>query len=464
MYSFRFFQAEGVLLSSKDGQKLSVHFPNEPKMKLEVKPNQETNIDVATIERLVRETISGTEVQLPLWTNLNRPSGPVTIGTNQAEHFESRHHHQTNNTSTANHLSGDATTTTDRRRKLLVKVIKANGLGTSEERDSGSLQPFCQALMDSPVQKYVTSSVKNTTNPFFDEHFVFDLDQTTKKLTFELHDKVRAENDDFLGLAILTPDDFVRTRHVLPLTGKGPMTFGALTVEVTILDSGQLPSSVLLLSPNVEHMSPPRESNTSGFGSSPTVTVSEAEAISLPALETPTGSQMDPNYREYKSLPRLGALPPKGDAKKKSTIVGAIKKRFQRKRPADSRSQSADRVQERTPPSSLTSAAGGGGSGIYLTPPPSRASPGAEYDEIADVTSGERRSRSNSVRSNLRRLFHRKQRHEEDSPTRLSSGRGVDHSPEGSVGQSSPRLSSASASRDLSLPSPSPIAYEQQLR
>lgn len=408
-------------------------------MRLEVEPNREVNVDIAKLERLVRNTISGTEFRFPLTAIQNR-SGSVGIG--QPERFELQ-------SKTQAAFAADETlqSSPNGTRKLLVKILKANGLVASQERDYGSHQPFCVAVMDAPVQRYVTSSVQNTSNPFFDEQFVFDLDQTTKKLTFELHDKDRPEDDDFLGMAVLTVDDFSRNRHVLPLTGKGPMTFGALTVEVTVIDSTQVPS-IMATSHNVQHIVPP---------AAPVVFVSGPDASTpLPSLGTPTRTEEDPTSRDSKSPSRIGTLPPKGDVKKRS-LVSAIKKRFQRKK-ADSRSQSADRAHEKQQQQPAL------GEGIYLTPPLSRASANTEYEELPAVAGT--RSRSNSLRSGFRRLFRRK--HQQDSPTTLSGSGGFEHSPEGSIELPSPRLGSASSIRQSS-PQPSTsgltsAAYEQQLR
>ena len=54
-------------------------------------------------------------------------------------------------------------------KRLLVKVIKANGLG---DKDFGCSDQYCIVEMDEPMQKHTTSVVKNTVNPFWDEHFL----------------------------------------------------------------------------------------------------------------------------------------------------------------------------------------------------------------------------------------------------------------------------------------------------
>lgn len=416
---------EAVLSSINDNQiELLTKFITEPKMKVDVKLSHEVTagIERESVEKLLREVISGTEVQLPLL--ICRSSGPE----GKTGHFDSEQQEKQQTTTSESSRSENLSI---RKRKLLVKIIKANGLVSSQEGDLGSRQPFCVALMDSPIQKYTTSAVKNTSDPFFDEHFFFDLDQTSKRMTFELRDKEKTENDDFLGNAVITVTDLIvqssirPSRHVLPLTGRGPMTFGALTIEVTVIDQAQF-LSVMSLTPNVEHVRPSSESsNQLAF---PTVTVSEADMRST-SKSTLTKAQMDRNSMESRSLPPpMDALPPKGE-KKKSTFVGAIKKRFKRKK-TDSRSHSADRVHQDK--SSF-------GEGIYLTPPPSRASANMDY-EIPDAASAagvvshddvDNRSRSNSFRSSLRRLFRRK-RTTEDSPTRLSYRGPYDLTPEGS--------------------------------
>lgn len=53
-------------------------------------------------------------------------------------------------------------------RRLLVKVIKANGLGSK----LGCSEPFCVVEMDDPPQKNQTSFKKDTDSPNWDEHFL----------------------------------------------------------------------------------------------------------------------------------------------------------------------------------------------------------------------------------------------------------------------------------------------------
>ena len=49
-------------------------------------------------------------------------------------------------------------------------VIKANGL---RERDGMSASdPYCVVTIDQPGQKHKTNIIRNTVNPFWDEHFL----------------------------------------------------------------------------------------------------------------------------------------------------------------------------------------------------------------------------------------------------------------------------------------------------
>lgn len=428
---------EGLLLSSDNVTVLTAKFPTEPKMRLEVKQRQEGNIDIAELERLVRQTISGTEFRFPIPT-LDRSS---SFSSAALEAFELQS--KTRTALAASEPLDNRLAQT--RKKLLVRIIKASGLVTSQEKDYGSHQPFCVASMDSPAQSHTTSSVKNTTNPFFDEEFVFDLDQMTKTLTFEVRDKDRPERDNFLGLAILTADDFSRSRHVLPLTGKGPLTFGALVVQVSVVDSSQVPT-ILAASHNVQYMAPPAP---------PVVLVSDADSpSSISSMEASTRIPEDFASIDLKTLRDSGSLPPKGDVKRKS-LVGAIKRRFQRKK-VDSRSQSADRTLQGKGSSPSPSPQPMQREGLYLTPPPSRASTniGGGGGGGGDSESVGHRSRSSSsLRRNLGRLFRRNRR--DASPPSMPSGGGLDHSPRSSVGPPSPRLDPGPPNRQRRTPSPS---------
>ncbi|XP_013400231.1 C2 domain-containing protein 2 isoform X9 [Lingula anatina] len=122
-------------------------------------------------------------------------------------------------------------------RRLLVKIIKANNLACTD--------PYCLVEMDYPSQKHITSVVKGTQNPFWDEHFLFDLNQDSRELKFDLYDRDQSQGEDFLGTAISRLDDlreYPSSRQIIPLTGKPGQTAnvcGTITVEFLFMEPAE---------------------------------------------------------------------------------------------------------------------------------------------------------------------------------------------------------------------------------
>ncbi|KAJ8315942.1 hypothetical protein KUTeg_005956 [Tegillarca granosa] len=116
-------------------------------------------------------------------------------------------------------------------KRLLVKVIKASGLGA---RQAGSVDPGCIVFMDMPPQSQTTSTVRSTINPFWDEQFLFDVNSNTTQLKFEVVDKRKPSGSNFLGEAIVYYDDLKKnpsSRQIIPLQGSGDNVSGSITVE-----------------------------------------------------------------------------------------------------------------------------------------------------------------------------------------------------------------------------------------
>ncbi|XP_013400223.1 C2 domain-containing protein 2 isoform X2 [Lingula anatina] len=137
-------------------------------------------------------------------------------------------------------------------RRLLVKIIKANNLGATEfgtadwsETCTACTDPYCLVEMDYPSQKHITSVVKGTQNPFWDEHFLFDLNQDSRELKFDLYDRDQSQGEDFLGTAISRLDDlreYPSSRQIIPLTGKPGQTAnvcGTITVEFLFMEPAE---------------------------------------------------------------------------------------------------------------------------------------------------------------------------------------------------------------------------------
>ncbi|KAK3734733.1 hypothetical protein RRG08_059912 [Elysia crispata] len=122
-------------------------------------------------------------------------------------------------------------------KRLLVKVIKANGLSV---RQQGAANIVCMVSTDEPVQGYATSIVKNTQNPFWDEHFIFDITQDSQEVRVEMYDK-----DEFIGEAIVYVEDLRKTpssRQILrlhPQPGNFEYNSGTVTAEFLFMDPAE---------------------------------------------------------------------------------------------------------------------------------------------------------------------------------------------------------------------------------
>ncbi|KAL1423152.1 hypothetical protein MTO96_021519 [Rhipicephalus appendiculatus] len=107
--------------------------------------------------------------------------------------------------------------------RLLVKVIKASNLGGNKG---------CK---------------EETTNPFWDEHFLFTLDQNSSEVLFEIYDKSKPQGDNFLGLGIVSISELRRVpsqRQIITLQSR-PLEYdnvsGSLTVEFLYMEGSQIP-------------------------------------------------------------------------------------------------------------------------------------------------------------------------------------------------------------------------------
>nr|XP_006811211.1 PREDICTED: location of vulva defective 1-like [Saccoglossus kowalevskii] len=128
-------------------------------------------------------------------------------------------------------------------RRLLVKVIKANGLAGGNELACGN--PYCLIEMDYPVQKHKTASVRNTANPFWDEHFLFDLNNSTNVIKFTVLDKDKSSQNQCLGGAIVSLESLRRnpsTRQIIPLQGNNIQdgnVSGSITLEFLFMEPAE---------------------------------------------------------------------------------------------------------------------------------------------------------------------------------------------------------------------------------
>ncbi|XP_073988396.1 uncharacterized protein isoform X3 [Rhodnius prolixus] len=129
-------------------------------------------------------------------------------------------------------------------RRLLVKVLKAVGLGS----EKGCSEPYCIVEVDEPPQKNQTSAKKGTENPIWDEHFLFDINNQTSEILLEIYDKCQGEAK-FMGLGIVSMDELITNpsqRQTITLQSppynEKPVS-GTLTVEFLLIEGADLPTT-----------------------------------------------------------------------------------------------------------------------------------------------------------------------------------------------------------------------------
>ncbi|XP_039278859.1 uncharacterized protein LOC111044175 [Nilaparvata lugens] len=130
-------------------------------------------------------------------------------------------------------------------KRLLVKIIKATGIGLKAK----PLEPFCVVELDDPPQKNQTSVKKDTENPNWDEHFLFDVTNSTAEILLEVYDKspVGKGENKFLGLGIVGMDELVvnpSQRQTISLQSRPYFqddVTGTLTVEFLLIEGAEIP-------------------------------------------------------------------------------------------------------------------------------------------------------------------------------------------------------------------------------
>ncbi|XP_069363225.1 uncharacterized protein [Maniola hyperantus] len=165
-------------------------------------------------------------------------------------HYDSMLHSDRHNmyTSTPNSTASCVQLLGDKR--LLVKVVSARDLGGK----SGCVAPYCVVEMDEPPQKNQTAFKKDTINPQWEEHFLFDLSPQTAELLFEVYDRTGPPSPGntttqhrFLGLGLVGIDELLAApsqRQQIGLQTR-PMeehdVSGSLTVEFLFIEGADIP-------------------------------------------------------------------------------------------------------------------------------------------------------------------------------------------------------------------------------
>lgn len=310
-------------------------------------------------------------------------------------------------------------------KRLLIKIIKGSNLGGREE---GSSDPFCVIVMDCPSQKYETTVIKNTVNPFWDEHFLVDVSYMSRELRFELYDKGKSPADEFLGEATIYMEDIRKTmscRQIIPLQTPGSMEYqvGSLTVEFLLMEpheADQYMDSSLgpknlgnnQISPR-KHVEVSRTVTPSGTIVTTTTTTTERPQFSgmasgaLPGFwevtptidSTPTDDNIESPSSASADKSQTGSTISEKEKKKSFSLARTLKKRFGRSR-SKMRSQSADRAH---------SLKFEGGSASYLSPPDSDAKPLSKSTEDINGITLEVPpiKKSSSLGGSLKKLFRR---------------------------------------------------------
>lgn len=201
-------------------------------------------ICLATTEFNITKCITGQSQNIPRVCGGSPASSPVSPKPRSEEVFKPIEAKQTQSTFQSPNSSfatpAPRSNRTSEEKRLLVKVIKASGLAAKGA--TGTIDPACVVFMDNPPQSQITSVVKTSLNPFWDEQFLFEISGNTKELKFEVIDKSRPTGENFLGEATVYFEDIKRnasSRQIIPLQGvtdDGTMASGSITVEFLFLD------------------------------------------------------------------------------------------------------------------------------------------------------------------------------------------------------------------------------------
>ncbi|KAM3600694.1 uncharacterized protein V6R79_000840 [Siganus canaliculatus] len=184
--------------------------------------------------------------------------------------------------------------------KLLVKNIRVTL--NHEENAAGSMNPLCVLQLDDPPQRFNTSVLKNTTNPAWDQPFIFELNGLSKELSIQLMDDGQPLENSVLG-QVSVPFDLVKKQP------KGQQTFALMTKEEV---TGSLTTEFTYLDPSeVRSWHPPTPASTKRVEMDRTVmpcgtVVTTITAVkSKPGRPLPPGLSLDPVQKANTIKPKL---------------------------------------------------------------------------------------------------------------------------------------------------------------
>ncbi|XP_055704931.1 uncharacterized protein LOC129802840 isoform X3 [Phlebotomus papatasi] len=207
--------------------------------------DDETHLQEVVTEILInaiRTTIY--PVDFSIYSTCPRPlePEPVELPLNYPIHYDSLATNMEHlNDARVQQSAGNGVVSTGRR--LLVKVLKGDGLSVAKD-------PFCVVEMDEPPQKNQTG-VRQGANPFWDEHFLFDLSPQSAEILFEVYDRAttNAEGQSkFLGLGLVGIDELSvgpASSQILTLQPRpyeSEAVSGAITVEFVFIDGAEIPA------------------------------------------------------------------------------------------------------------------------------------------------------------------------------------------------------------------------------
>lgn len=385
----------------------SICFAGPPKVNIRIPRHSfQKEETILALDVLLRESLSAFGVKLPLLgttkrgINAHNSDGKASLYSNNLQEV----------------LRTESPCTDVLRNRLNVKILKANSL-----YESGNHEVYCVVTVDSPPQTQRTSSVADSPNPFFDELLTFQLDGTTKRISFEIHEK--SDLEALLGRADFLLKDASEEvagkdmRVVLPLMSQYLTSHMSLTVEISSANSndssGQFPKQETDKKKDVNYVQPPNSVvnpsiNIEGFLQKPK---QHSDRALYPSQWKNSNSQTDSNLSLVSQASLMvrnnshESASSKGRSKQRS-LIDAMKKKFHGKR-----SRSAEPSSKQTADTSREAKIFS--DGIYLTPPPKRVpAPGhLEHWSLSSSTlspQGFSPSKKRSRMSSFKNLFRRK--------------------------------------------------------